>query len=57
MAAKRISNAEMEAIDNEQAKWNAEQKRLLAIEQKLEAAGLNLDDLIDLIAARQSGKY
>lgn len=36
---------------------DAQQRRLLTTEQKLAAAGLDLDELIELIEARQEGRY
>lgn len=33
------------------------QRRLLPVQQKLESMGIDLDDLIELIEARQTGKY
>lgn len=33
------------------------QRRLLASQQKLESVGIDLDELIELIEARQSGSY
>ena len=37
--------------------WRATQLRLLETEKKLAALGINMDDLIELIEARQSGSY
>lgn len=47
-------------VEERSRRWEArdtEQRRLLAIEQALTAAGINLDDLIALIEARQNGRY
>jgi len=53
----KMTNAEMEVADNALAKRNTRQRRLLAINQKLEAVGLDLDELIELIDARREGSY
>lgn len=57
MPRPRMTNKEMDGEDNEQARRNARQRRLLAINLKLEAAGIDLDELIELIEARQEGSY
>lgn len=54
-----IVNAHREEEERKRMKAarDAEQRRLLAIEQKLVSVGLDLDDLIELIEARQEGRY
>lgn len=47
--ARREHQTEMERYET--------QSRLLVVQQKLSAAGLELDDLIELIEARQNGRY
>lgn len=37
--------------------WRQGQRRLLAIKERLAELGISLDDLIDLIDARQNGRY
>ena len=48
--------ADRERVRAEEARaaWH---RRLLVVEQKLEALGLPLDDLIELLDARSNGEY
>jgi hypothetical protein len=55
--AKELSTAELDALDDAHAAREQRQRRLFTIEARLEAAGLNLDELIELIEARQRGSY
>lgn len=57
MSRKTLTNEEMTKLDDEYAYRLTEQRRLRVIREKLEAAGLDLDELIELIEARQKGEY
>jgi DNA-binding protein H-NS len=55
-ASVNAQRAEQERQRMEEAR-NAHQLRLLSYEQKLIAAGIDIDELIELIEARQNGSY
>jgi hypothetical protein len=63
LAERRASSAQgaTAAADQKREKMIAERReqhrRLLPVEQKLEALGISLDDLIELIEERRNGRY
>jgi hypothetical protein len=51
---KQMTDAELEQEDNFLAAREARDRRLFAVQEKLEAIGIDIDELIELIEERQA---
>ncbi len=57
MTKKNYTDSELHRMDDEYAERESRQRYLMSINLKLESAGINLNDLIELIEARQNREY
>lgn len=57
MPRPKYTDEELNKMDQEEAIRRSEQRRLLGYEDEINAAGLDLDHLIELIEARKEGRY